>query len=373
MKKLSFILILFCFFFLCSCSQKEEKLIHLRIDQKEENHTVYQNTHYEPIGITVYAVYSNQTEKEVTKQATFGIVSTEALGKQTVVVSYKGVEAQYSVEVIPQPIRHTYYLQIESLPDKLTYVMGDTLDLDGLRINVIMDSGDSTLLHLGLCEILMFRYKVRKTSFDEPGEYEIVVQVNYLGEDLSTSFYVEVVHPSSSVEKEYLALDTTAAKVKYRVNEEFTKEGVKVMVKSYDGTQITGIEHNLCTFSLWLNNKEKKTLDEAGIYTVRVVFNVLYSTYTIEVENRNVVPSMSLDWTHAKFQYYIGEAFSSDGLDIKYYEDGIYIRSVDSKNCQFHFYLNGVEKYKLDEPGTYSVVVSFQGLSEEFKIAVIDR
>ncbi|HBV81802.1 MAG TPA: hypothetical protein DEB74_03175 [Lachnospiraceae bacterium] len=372
MKKISVILIFFCFIFLSSCSEKKEKLIDLRLDHAD-NCTVYQNTHYEPTGIVVYAVYSNQTERDVTKRAKFDLISTNVLGKQIVNVSYQELTTQYYVEVIPQPEQHSYYLHIESLPKKLEYLIGETLDLDGLTINVIIDGVDSTLLHLGLCEILMFRYKVRKTSLDESGEYEIVVQTNYLGQDLTTSFYIEVIHPSSTVEKEYLAVDTTSAKLLYKVDEEFTKDGVKVMVKTTDGTQTTGIEHNLCKFSIWLNGREKTALDEAGIYTIRVAFNVLYCTYSIEVVNKDVVPSMVLDWTNTRFQYYVGEAFSSDGLDIKYYEDDVYIRSVDSKYCQFQFYLNGVEKYKLDEPGTYSVVVTFQGLSEDFKIAVIDR
>ena len=60
------------------------------------------------------------------------------IGVQTLTVTYGGLTTTYMVEIAAQvPER----VQIESLPDKLSYVTGDTLDLTGLTLTAIYKDG----------------------------------------------------------------------------------------------------------------------------------------------------------------------------------------------------------------------------------------
>ena len=60
------------------------------------------------------------------------------IGIQNLTVACGGLTATYTVEIAAQmPER----VQIEALPDKLSYVIGDTLDLTGLTLTAIYKDG----------------------------------------------------------------------------------------------------------------------------------------------------------------------------------------------------------------------------------------
>lgn len=103
-------------------------------------------------------------------------VFTES-GTHLVTVSYGGCTTQFAVniyDIMP------FTMQIISLPNKTEYIVGDTLDTDGLVLDVEYNNGTSALITDG--------YSVDTECFDSTGE--CCVTVYYEG--LSDSFTVNV-------------------------------------------------------------------------------------------------------------------------------------------------------------------------------------
>ena len=74
--------------------------------------------------------------------------------------------------------------EIESLPDKLTYKLGDSLDLTGLKIKATYVTGDTRILYAD-------QYKADVTVLNKLGETTVTLSAIY--DDASVSFKVNVV------------------------------------------------------------------------------------------------------------------------------------------------------------------------------------
>ena len=73
--------------------------------------------------------------------------------------------------------------EIESLPDKLTYKLGDSLDLTGLKIKATYVTGDTRILYAD-------QYRADVNTFDKLGETTVTLSAIY--DDVSVSFKVKV-------------------------------------------------------------------------------------------------------------------------------------------------------------------------------------
>ena len=125
-------------------------------------------------GAQVIGVYSDGSREEITEYETSGYNALRT-GKQTITVSSQGKTAIFTVEVVLKRIER---LEITHLPDKLEYLPGEELQLDGLIVVAHYTDGSQE-------EIA--DYAVSKPEMS-PGEKEVILTA----QDKTVSFTVTV-------------------------------------------------------------------------------------------------------------------------------------------------------------------------------------
>ncbi|MCM1130074.1 MAG: hypothetical protein NC310_03485 [Roseburia sp.] len=372
MKKIISVFLLVVFFLsLSSCKKtKEEKLLSLELNTPKEI-TTYVGLAYIPTGITVYAVYETNKE-DVTKEATFSSIDTMSLGIKQVFVSYLGLQVDYQVEVISKPHQPSYSLVITHEPYKTTYYVNEAFESNGLELAFLEDNAYQRSISLLECEISLSFNGITKDKLDEAGLYRIIITYRYNQTTYVANQYIEVLHDLNSTTNDKLVVDKEKSKLTYYLNEPFEKEQIYVSIKDTITNTNVPIQSTLCSFSLFYNAIPVEEFTETGTYVLLIQYENIECEALIEVLYRVIQKELELSIDDAILKFSVGEAFSSQGLVIYYCEDGIRKRVVNRLSCNFTFYLNGILKEQFDEPGTYSVVVEFEGITEGYKIAVLD-
>lgn len=156
-------------------------------------------------GLQVIAIYSTGVENPVDIYEISGYDSTP--GTKTITVTYSGMSATFDVVVIPKTL-----LGIEvTLPDKLTYVLGDLFDTKGLKVTAVYDNGINE-------DVTIFS---DVSDVDDSTLGKKTVTVTY--EEFSYKFKIEIVE--DTIEGITLIPPT---KLSYIEGEEFDPDGMVV-------------------------------------------------------------------------------------------------------------------------------------------------
>lgn len=372
MKKIFILVIVSFLCFLAACSDTPEpapELLGIEL-QNTENIEIYQYSVYNPKDVKVIAIYDNETRSDVTRFSSFSNPDTSSLGEQEILVTYESFEQQYKIQVVAQPPQKKYELKIGTMPNKLVYQLNETLELDGLTLKVYLNDVFFSNLDLNSSKVTLKRGGRTVRYLDVIGDYEVILSTDFYEVPLSVSYFIEVIQGTTVLEEEFI-IKHQASKLVYNVGDEFDISGLTVGLSDAKGNNFTVISLDLCTISLWYGGIEKTALDVEGIYEVKIVFSDQLCSYFIEVGTREPVRVLELNYDNAKIQYELGEAYTSTGLEVRYYEDGVLKRIVSTTNCQFKFTFHGMYKDSLDEAGTYTVIVEFEGLRAEYRIYVL--
>lgn len=131
-------------------------------------------------GLTIRA-YTNRGIRDVYSGMTCTPSVFTYAGSQLVTVSYGGKTCSFSVTVQEaQPAEQPLSLQVETMPGKTTYTVGETLDPSGLVLKQITNRQNSQFVYSG--------YQCSPSRLDTVGRQVITVQYGAL----STSFTVTV-------------------------------------------------------------------------------------------------------------------------------------------------------------------------------------
>lgn len=372
LKKIFILVIVSFLCFLAACSDTPEpapELLGIEL-QNTENIEIYQYSVYNPKDVKVIAIYDNETRSDVTRFSSFSNPDTSSLGEQEILVTYESFEQQYKIQVVAQPPQKKYELKIGTMPNKLVYQLNETLELDGLTLKVYLNDVFFSNLDLNSSKVTLKRGGRTVRYLDVIGDYEVILSTDFYEVPLSVSYFIEVIQGTTVLEEEFI-IKHQASKLVYNVGDEFDISGLTVGLSDAKGNNFTVISLDLCTISLWYGGIEKTALDVEGIYEVKIVFSDQLCSYFIEVGTREPVRVLELNYDNAKIQYELGEAYTSTGLEVRYYEDGVLKRIVSTTNCQFKFTFHGMYKDSLDEAGTYTVIVEFEGLRAEYRIYVL--
>lgn len=114
----------------------EKKLKGIEITKKPEKTLYKQGEEFSADGLTVEAIYDNDSREEVTEYGLSGY-DLEKAGKQKITVEYKGFKEDFEIEVSKKVMKK---LTIEKLPDKLEYIAGQVLDLSGMSVSASFDN-----------------------------------------------------------------------------------------------------------------------------------------------------------------------------------------------------------------------------------------
>lgn len=220
-------------------------------------------------------------------------------GQQTITIKYAGKSAVLNINVGEHQVEE---IEIENLP-KTKYVVGQALDLTGLKLKVMYNNGTEEIVETGYTSSIengtIFNNVENKT-----------IEISY--KEKTTSFDIDVV--KKQVEK--LKGISAPTKTKYKVGEALDLSGVKFKAIYNDGEE-----------------KEIETGYTSSIPNGTILDTIGYNPIILEYEGKTItalvfvgeiaIESISINTEPDKVVYQVGEQLDLTGLSIKAkYENG---------------------------------------------------
>lgn len=175
-------------------------------------------------GLTLRAILSNGKERILTaSDVNIGASAFIRAGEQQITVYYKGQSATFPVTVREE----SFELSILKYPDKMNYVVGETLDTKGMRLQLRSSRTGVSELNGG--------YTCSPTEFPFAGTQ--TVTVSYAGAELT--FKITVTEKKTVSEARLLQLPE---KMSYYLGEEPDLRGLTVSLSFTDGSAETRTE-----------------------------------------------------------------------------------------------------------------------------------
>ena len=253
------------------------------------------------------------------------------IGKQTITYSFGGKSASFEVEVVGIGIDE---IILTSLPNKLYYLEGEELELEGMVLTAIMNNGIKNTIASG--------YTVTGYS-PEPGEYKITI--SYLGKE--TGFDVTV----AKRQLVKLVLNSLPDKREYFSGEEFDDSGMQIIATYDNGDVVVAEDYTITGFD-----------NIPGIKNIVISLEGKSVSFTVKVIRR-VITEFKITSLPSKLDYIEYECFDKSGLVIEAtYNDGITEEITDYELTGF-----------VSKPGIHTISVAYEGFVETFKVNVSPR
>ena len=183
---------------------------------------------------------------------------------------------------------------IESLPAKTDYLVGETLDVTGLRILVRYEGGYNEIIDEG--------FTVSPTVFNSAGTHSVTV--GYEGR--SCGFNVMVKTREESVTG--IGVLTLPRKTEYSPGEELQTAGLSIRCYTEDGGHFD-VSSGLDCSPTWL--------DAEGEQTITVTYADKTCTFTVRVKEDKVITGISVLTMPATLSYTVGDRLDTTGLTIQ--------------------------------------------------------
>ncbi len=404
---LIFILSSCCFLFGCFFSSD---VLYLYLENTE-NITVIQGEEYEPKGVKVYAINSNEEKEDVTEQAKFASIDTSTLGDKIVRVTYKKEKAAYKVTVIEPKlildVNHTkmvYFIGEKfSKEDVLLYDKDGKKEIKAYDISIKDSQGnsfdeDNPFISIGA-------YKVRLSNGKLYAEYSIMVsrsteegRVDEL-ENISSFANLRPIYENSlgkismSGSKTILENEGVAETFKNHVY------SARILMKKEDSKILLDIKEKCGALFLFAGEDASISLNKKcdiygniqsdlsytyvelnlGSYEMDCSNDVyLYAVSLVSIEHTissNMYVELSIDTKNVQTSYSIGERVDLSGILIyAVKEDGTKVPLTVSQ-CYVSIIKNNQEVNSLlSESGTYKVMISYleENIFATYSIQVLE-
>ena len=257
-------------------------------------------------------------------------------GEQTITIEYEGKTATFKVKVVAKKATK---IAVSTLPTKVEYLEGDTLDLTGGVLTVDYNNETTETVELAKATI---------KGFDGAKPGEQTLKVAYL--KLDTTFKVtvaakqpvEIVVSKMPTKTEYLEGDTLdMAGSEFTVNyNNKTSETValdKVSVSGYNGAK-------------------------PGEQTIKVAYEKLETTFKVSVKAKTAV-EIAIIISPAKLEYIEGERFAADGGEFVVYYDNKTTDTLSLTKAQ-------ISGYDANKVGAQTLTVEYLGQKAEIAVDV---
>lgn len=224
---------------------------------------------------------------------------------------------------------------LASAPSKTEYIVGDTIDVNGLSVEAAYSDGTKKIVE---------GYSI--TGFDSATAGTKTVTITYTENEVTCTctFDVIISEPAPAAELTGIAYITLPDKTSYKVGESFDKTGLVVSAQYSDGTSKLVTDYTVSGFNSSSAGTKTVTVSysENGI-TKTCKFNV-----TVVAEKQLIAISVASMPT--KTVYQIGEAFDASGLVVNaFYDDGTSYFVTDYT----------VSGFDSETAGTKTVIVSY--------------
>ena len=285
--------------------------------------------------IVTYASANSETIN-ITPSMVSGFDST-VLGNQTLTVTYKGMTDTYNVNV------EDYVDDIEIVaPYKLTYAIGESLDLTGATVNTVMASGAATT-PVAITPAMV-------SGFNSSSEGVKTITVTYEGK--TKTFAVTV-----SDEMTGWTVKSVPNKLTYRYGESLDLTGSELEVTKESGaTEIVSVTSNM------VSGYTPYTL---GTQTLTVTYEGETKEFT-QVTVEDYIKKLNVK-TPTKTTYHYGEDINLDGGTVSI----IMASGATAETAEMTGAM--ISGYNSTNPGTQTINVEYKGLTGSFTVKVVDE
>ena len=324
---------------------EEEKILErIEITKQAIKKSYFEGENFEIDGLEVTGVYSDGSKKveEITLDNVTGF-DNNVVGKQTLVVTLNEKEISYEVEILEIVLES---IEITKAPQKLIYLLEESLDIDGLEVTGSYNDGSRELEVVELSDI---------TGFDSSGAGTKNLTITLDGKKVS----YEIVVAEKEIIFEDLEIVKLADKLNYFIGEELDITGLEIRGIYSDGSSKLELvtTENITGFD---SSKIGKQILKVTIYGKTV-------NYNIEVlEKEKVLESIEVTKQATKLDYYIGESLNISGLEVR----GIY--SDGSSKLEL-VTLENITGFDSGEIGIKNLTITIDGKIATYDIEVLEE
>ena len=232
-------------------------------------------------------------------------------------------------------------IQVETMPTKLRYRVGDRLDPAGLSLRVQLSDGNSRILTEG--------FSLEPFQLEAAGIQTI--QVSYAGK--TCSFQVQV-DPAEEI-IEGIGVLTLPTKTSYEVGEELNASGLGIRVYTNNGHRDV-FDELICT---------PTKLEHEGNQTITVHYREKTCTFSVTVRAKDKAESLSVSRLPDKLRYQKGEALDTAGLILTQTDSSGHTEEIkEGFVCA---------PTRLDKAGEQEILVTYGTLSCRFTVQVEEK
>ncbi len=288
-----------------------------------------------PEDATNKSVLWNSTNTDVATVDENGVVTAVSPGTATIIVISLS-EGMTDKCIVTVTAAWLYYIELQELPYKTTYFVGDFLDPTGLTIKAVYSNGITQTLTSG--------FTCSPTQFNSSGTKEVTVSY----ENMTCPFYVYV-EDVTLTQIEVLSLPNN---LQYYVGENLDTTGLTLTAKYNNGTTQTVTGGFSCSPTVF---------DTAGTQTVTVTYGIKTCTFDVTVLEP-FLTNISVKTQPDKLQYFVGETLDTAGLTLTAtYNTGTEETITSGFTCS---------PMLLDTAGSRTITVTYNGMTCTFDVDV---
>ena len=309
----------------------ERSLTSIAITTKPTKTIYIEGEIFDTAGMVVEAYYDNDTSGIVTDYKVSGYDS--APGSKTIVVSYEGKTASFTVTVEEKRLA---YISVTTKPNKMEYIEGEPFDPTGMVVTA----------HYYNCEDeIITEYSI--SGYDSTPSLDLIT-ITYKGE--TTNFIVDVKSKSLTS----ISVTTKPSKTTY--------------------IESTALDDTGMVLTLYYNNNTSETIttgwvseydfSNVGTSVVEVTYGGKTCTYDVTVIAKTLT-SIVVESEPNKLEYLEGDtSLDTDGLEIKAYYD-----NDTSEVINDNYTVTGYDS----TPGTKTITVTYGGKIATFTVEVVAK
>ena len=300
--------------------------------------------------ITVY--YENDTKEVV--DLTLNMISefsTTEIGEQTLTIKYKEAVTYLTINVVSAPV---YSLQVESTNHKTEYVVGEQLNVDGLKVLVTYSNGYTSVIEVTTDMITGF-------STESTGEKQIVIAYG----NRTCNMAINVVR-RSVMQMQLVA----PSKLDYIVGDVIDLSEGQLFVSYNDNTSeylnLTELQES-GDLGILIAGEENTTFTKSQLSCeVTLFYNDRTFSFAVMVEAKKATSAAVT--TDVKAQIFeSAEPDFSDGVITITYNNG----EVAEKSFYDEGIILNLDQFDINRLGVYSVGINADGLYFEYNVEVI--
>lgn len=319
-----------------------DEIDYITVDATEAKTEYFVGDGFDATGIVVTLHRMSGVSEQLVDahtQATFEGYNGNVAGEKTIIVTYAGKTASYTVNVTAVSLAS---IELDYSNVKTSYLVGDEFSAAGLIVTAVMNNGTRSNVSLSDCSFSGYDLTVA-------GGYPVTV--SYGGK--SATYTITVAEPIGVIVG--ISLNDSAAKKEFEAGDAFTAAGLIVTV-NFEGGSSEVVDASACTFDGY-------DMDTVGTHTVTVKYGGKTAEYDITVVAARL-DRITVDHSAAKREYLVNGTFEYSGLVVTAH------------------YANGAQKtldeseYTVSEPdmttvGVKTVTVEYEQKTAEYMIYAI--